>query len=512
MKSHSSGRLPICLALLVAIGCLPAYRGVASVSLPSTPEALKAREQFARYRSRVAAAEELAKGNDYAAVEKALADAAADPLFDVLPRSDQRALLSSAAWVAMQLGKYAGSRDLYLRATVADPGEPDDWYRMAIMERWLGENEAAASHLIHLATTWPYLADNIQVDQVVALVHGLDPASEKRLALLQALFDAGWTRGKAGASSEWYELALMQVQRGLMAQARATIARIVDPDELAGLQADKRFDALMEDRRPAPTVEEAALQQVERLREQTGLLPRRLRLRTELISALLTVGRDQEALELVDQLLATLASAPADEPPFEDMDESVWLVESRSTALRRLGRIDEALDELVRASRLDEGGGPNVSQMLNLGQFYCGLERPRDALATLGGVGDNISDYGRMVRASTQQCAALGTGNLAAAERALAYLRGHREDSQQVFLDALIEADRLDEAASTLVGLLGSPVDRGDTLRYLQEYREPDPLPGNVQSRARWKALLARQDVQDALARVGRIRRYDIYG
>ncbi|HVI57945.1 MAG TPA: hypothetical protein VM619_03600 [Luteimonas sp.] len=510
----SSSRLALCLLLPFALAAVPGGEAAASVARPPAPDAVRAREALAQYRNRAAAALALADGEDHAAADQALTAVIADPLLDALAPGDRYRLLSAAGLAALQAGDNVRARGIYRRAIAIDaaaPGEPDDWYRLAFAEQWSGEHEAAATHLVRMVEGWPEFVDNLDVQLVATLLHDLDDGSQARLDLLQALFDAGWTRGRIGASTDWQTLALMRLQRGEIDLARAAIARITDPDPLAKIASDRRFDAALAGQPPLPAVEDAALHMLERLREQAGREPRRLSLQSEVSYALLALGRNQEAIDLADALLARIAAASDGDPPFDDVGEQVWLANNRAIAMRRLGRTDEALGELVRASGLDENGETNVSQVLNLAQFQCSLGRPRDALATLARVGENMSDYGRMVRAAAQQCAALAVSDAAMAGQAMAYLRAHRDDARPIFLVGLVRANRMDEAAATLVALLDSEDGREDILLRLQDYREPAPLPGDAEAERHWQALVARADVQAAIARVGRVHHYDLW-
>lgn len=45
----------------------------------------------------------------------------------------------------------------------------------------------------------------------------------------------------------------------------------------------------------------------------------------------------------------------------------------------------------------------------------------------------------------------------------------------------------------------------------MQDYRRPEPLPGEIRARSQRSELLARADVHEAL-RVGRIVSYEAYG
>jgi len=478
---------------------------------PATSGYEAADPDFRLYRQKLAAAHALARADQHAGADRALATLIADPKFGALSTSDQRATLSAAGWAAVKLDRLEDARDLYLRATAIGPEDPDDWYRLSTLEWDLKHVDASAAALTHFTERWPELLTNVDVDYLLRLVRELDPGSQTRLNLLQAMFDANWENKQGGASSVWFALALAQIERGDAEAAMAAIKRVVSPSHLIKLRSDKRFDALVTSDAWTFNVEHAARRQAEELQLQVSLDPSTLDKQVQLSYAMLTAGMNEEVIALADSAVAKIASAPADAPPFTDIGNQVWLMNNRAIALRRTGLVDEALAELLRGSQLDEDGQVNVSQALNLGQFYCSLNRPDEALAAIGKVG-LMSGYGRLVQASVQQRAALQQGDAAGAARALAYIREHREDSQTLLLEALIEAGHLADAARAITELLTSPYERPELLEWLQEYRMAPVLPGDERARANRKALLARPDLQEAVMRVGRIQQYGIYG
>ena len=503
-------RLSIALvASLLVTGC-----GVHRAPLPDDPASSRIeaqRQQGDHLASQLAAAVARADDEDPdpGTTNHALSAVIGHPAFGTLPDEQRHQALSVAAFAAIRLDQLPRARDLYLAATRVDPADPDDWYRLSLIEREIGDHEASATHLLHLLREWPELLDNLPEHDISLLIHQMAPASPARLEVLQTLFDASWTRNGLGASVFWYELALMRVERGETEQARPAIARITEPMDVVKLRADRRFDAVVDRDDARFDAARAARRRADDLRVMAMLEPGRLDVLRELTYAMLAAGDNRDVLAMTDAALAVIA-AGEEASPFQDLDEQVWLMNNRAIALRRLGRIDEALVQMEHASRLTEQGEPNVSQLLNLGQFYCSLGRPGDALKAIAQVG-GMSGYGRMVQASVQHCAARRSGDAAGAAHALAYLRRHRQDSEIHFVEALIEAGRLDEAAAVLVALLESPHDRADALIAVQKFRSTEPLPGDVAYRARGHAVIARAQVQAAVQRVGRVEHHGIH-
>lgn len=499
------------LALVAAISMAGAVHAAQrSADGPASSSPIEApRSQRGHLASQLANAVVLAEGDDFGAADIALSTLMAHPAFATLPGDEQHQALSTAAFVAIRLDQLPRSRELYLAATRVDPANPDDWYRLSLIERELGNHEASAAHLLHVLRQWPELLENLPEHDIALLVYRMAPDSPARLEVLQTLFDASWTRKGLGASGLWYALALMQVERGDIEAARAAITRITEPMDMVKLRADRRFDAVVDRGAERFDAARAARMRADELRVMAMLQPERLDVLRELTYAMLTAGDNRAVLAMTDAALAVLA-ADEEASPFKDVDEQIWLMNNRAIALRRLGRIDEALAQMQHASGLTEDGSPNVSQVLNLGQFYCSLGRPADAVKVIAQVGE-MSGYGRMVQAAVQHCAARRSGDAAGATHALAYLRQHRQDSEIHFLEALIEADRLDEAAAVMVAMLESPHDRADALIAAQKFRSLEPLPGDVAVRARGHRVLARAEVQAAVQRVGRVERHDIH-
>lgn len=482
----------------------------AILSLAAAVHADSGAQELQFYRQKIASASALLQNGNYRAANRVFATIVDSPLLQALPPADARSALGGAGWSAAWAGDLPRARTLLLRANRIDDGDPDVWYRLALIEHDLEHHDAAARNYIELAERWPELLGNINTESMYRLLGTLEPTAPARLNLLQALFDANWDDPETDPSRLWYDLALLRVERGETDRARAAIRRVDAPQELIRLRSDKRFDAIVDRNAWTFNVEEAAKRAVEAMEAKAVRDPRKLAPKVELTYALLVAGMNDQVIALVDELASTAAAASTREPPFDDMEQQVWLMNNRAIALRRLGRIDEAEAELRRAGELSERGTLNVSQILNLGSFYCSLGRPADALATLKGVGDNISDYGRMVENSVRLCAAAQSGDAAAAKRALAYLRQHRRDGQHAHLAGLIRLGREEQAAKQLVELLESGTERGQALEWMQETRTPEPLPGDRVLEANTRKLLARKDVRSAIDRVGRIEHYNV--
>lgn len=508
MGIHRTACLAAAAAILLSMGGA-ALAAVARNEQPPPPVGLRQSTALDKYLARAEAAVTAAQDGNTKDVADALASLIDDMLFVSLTKPQQRLLLSSAALVAWRRDEPVRARDLFRKATDIDGNDPDDWYRLALLELQLGDRARSARYLTAFARRWPNLVDNLDRQFLSDHIYRSEAVSAVRLALLQALFDANWSDRQNGVSDAWRELALSHIANGHLSAAASAIASIDDPLVIAKLRSDKRFDAMAERIAELPSVEEAAARQVDTFRKRVAASPARVDLAMTLGTALLVAGRHDEALAASDATLAAI-SASKDTASFEHLDEQVWVMNNRAIALRRLGRNEEAVAALDRASRLGEDGAPNVSQVLNLATLYCQLGRPKAALETIARAG-SMSGYGRMVQTAVEHCAALQSGDREGIMASRNYLVGHRRDSRGIVLEALLREGRLDDAAEELITQLDEPEGRDDALEFVQEFRRAPELVGSRGLRRNWRKLVARKDVQAAVARVGRMGRHGVY-
>ena len=434
-----------------------------------------------------------------------------DPRFELLPADERRSALSALGWALFQNGDVRRARALYTRATALEEGDLDSWYQLMLLEMSQEQNPAAARALIVLAERWPEVLPDIKEDYIHRVRHGLEPAAPERVVLLQALFDANWTTPSLSTDMAWYQLAVARLDQGKPEAAVAPLKRVATPELLVWVRSDRRFDGLVDRDAWAFNAVQAAHNLVDALRQQVQLRPRDLDVRVQLSTALLMVGDNAQVVALADEVEHAIAAAPAGTPAFADMEDLAWIRNNRAIAYRRLGRIDEALAEFERARRTEEEGTANVSQVLNLGDFQCRLGRAAAARETIATVGENMSDFGKVVLNAVRLCAALAEDDARARDAALAFLRAHRKEGPLLYVEAMLRAGDLDAAALTLREALAAPDRRGEALGWAQEFLRGEPLAGDVAVLERRQQLLARADVRAAIDAVGRIEQYPLY-
>ena len=167
-----------------------------------------------------------------------------------------------------------------------------------------------------------------------------------------------------------------------------------------------------------------------------------------------------------------------------------------------------------RPARLQqEDGSINVSQAINLGWHYVDYGKPENALKALDGIdwAHSLSPYGRMQLQYVRYRAYLQLGNAQEADNVLAYLREHRDDAEDTWQLAMLDAGDFDGAAALLIARLRDPEKRYEALGEVQEYLPLPRLPKQAEALARWEKLVTRDDVAAAINEVGRREKAPMY-
>ncbi|WP_146907082.1 hypothetical protein [Arenimonas daejeonensis] len=292
----------------------------------------------------------------------------ADPRLATQPDNWQRDVLAGAGTAALQLDRNDVALRHFRAATASPANTAYDWQHLVLLEYLDDRLEPAAQALHTLATRWPETARDTNKVLVGQLIYRLSASTAISGEMIEAMLQAGWTPDVGGESSVAYRLALAQVIAGRRDAARRTLEAVDDPDSLLMVRADLRFDGLYEVSDLRWDVGAAARRRVSDLRAEAILAPEQLEPVSALANAMLVVGDHEDLIAMVDEVKATLAQATAGKPPYRDAGEHLpWLLNTRSIALLRLGRFDEALAQLVEAASQPEYGQPNVSQVLNPG-------------------------------------------------------------------------------------------------------------------------------------------------
>jgi tetratricopeptide (TPR) repeat protein len=449
---------------------------------------------------------------DFAGADSELAEVIDSTAFSLLEPQEQNSVLYTAGMLAIEFKDPKRAHALLVRSSTMAVANAEDWHARLRAALELNDIPDAVLSLTTIAQRWPDTLPDVRDHAVLRL------ASEARklprpdttwLPLAQALYRAHWKLGdQREPSGLWRDLTQYYVDRKMWDQATDVAAHITSPYVLIELRADRRFDRVMTTNPLISNIDRAAALEIEQLQAAVVQAPRSLEARNQLAYSLLKLNRYDEALKVSEDTLARVKAADPKSPPFDDADDQFnWVVDNHARALYTLGRWDEAVAEWVRASQLHEHGSDNVSQAINLGNFFCELDRPRDALVAVAVVLE-VSPYGRMQLESVRHAAAVELNAKDEAARALTYLREHQADDPGTYQWALIRAKDENEGARFLIARLADPNLRGDALSDVQNFTEPLVPPRAMEWRTRWTALVARPDVQAAIAKVGRVEHY----
>jgi tetratricopeptide (TPR) repeat protein len=216
------------------------------------------------------------------------------------------------------------------------------------------------------------------------------------------------------------------------------------------------------------------------------------------------------ALAATDEWVLEIASTNFPQRLYADyINQYPLLLEVRALLLERLGRADEALKEMQRASRMPEYGHKNVSEALGLAAMYCRLNRPKDALTAVSDLGP-LNDDGYMQLEFVRLKASLQLHDETEAASSLKFLAQYRTDSPGTYELALVRVGEMDAAAQSLIARLMSRSQRSGALRNVQDFPLPSVIDREHSDPALWKTLIERDDVQAAASKVGHVQHYQI--
>jgi len=367
-----------------------------------------------------------------------------------------------------------------------------------------------------LARQWPETLATLPYRYIFALLHDADAIPEqheRRFETLFALLQAHWRPNDVFVDGGfiWLDLSRQLLERGDSVNAGMALARLNSPYDIITATSDRRFDRLVAANPAAFDVEAATDRQLAELRIKVAAAPDRLGGVIVLCDALIARNLNDEALALLDGAIARARPADGSASPFTDTNEQYnWALDMRARLLLNVNRVDEALAAMERGARQPEDGQVNVSQIINLGDFYFQLARPTDALAQLELFDPSgASPYGRMSANEVRVCAYAQLGDAAHMNEALTYMRAHKADGLTVLREAELCANNLDAAAQLLIDALNDPSTRGDALLNIQTFADPPFVPPyGAELDRRKRAMIARGDVQAVIRRLGRVGAY----
>ena len=446
------------------------------------------------------------------------ADALLRPLlvgrqFGELDPTQQHLAVSLAALAALQSHDARRALSLSERACAMPGNDARDWFTRVRAATIIGEPKEAVQALSTLATLWPQVLARLPDYEPIETVmrNSADAVSDaERYELLAALHKIKFLDEPRGAGEWWREFTLLQLARGERMSAAQTLARISDPYVIISIEADRRFDALRAEPGTLVSVQQAAEESIQSELRYAQLTPDRLEPMNHLAEILISCVRAQQALSVTDAAIEQ--QDQHGRGAWSDYDPQYrQILSNRANALYILGRYQAAVGQLDAASRLGTNPGANTDELINLAAMYNDLEQPQEAEQTLARVAlEELNPYGLMQMQKERLRAALARHDDKGAALRLEFLRSHRQDALSAYQEALLYMQRDDEGAALLITRLREPRLRSAALLAVQSYAE-DAEPASVlATEARWRRLIQRADVQQAITSVGRIAQYPL--
>jgi hypothetical protein len=480
-----------------------------STSRPATVVASKAEDSDAQ----LADAMKLVSQKEWPQALAALRAIVDAKTFSSLPSDVQYRALSAASRTAI----YHGPENLgygYLDRVIAMPqaGYRDWWERLREADQTHNKAELVST-LTVMMQRWPDRSGKLNPDYILSVVNEAKQLPNgAALPLLQALYGAHWKlKWEIEPSTAWRDLTLLLLDKARIAEAHEVASHVTDVYVLIAMRADRRLDAVIAANPAQFDIKAATGREFQARQAAADKTPQSLELKTWVINSLLRQQHYEAALAASDSVVLDIRSTNYPEKLYDDYDETrSWFLDLRATALERVGRWDEAVAQLTAASLLSEKYTGNVDQLINLGDLYCELERPRDALATIGSMVAPTSPFGAMQLESVRLEAAEQLRDTQQVRRSLDYVRAHRADAPSTYVDSLIVVNQLDQAARVLIAQLLDKDQRQAALLSVQGFAPIPGTPRDMTLAARRRAVIARPDVRAAIDKVGRVDSYRV--
>lgn len=500
------------LAVLMLLAGSLSFQAIAKNTAIPSPS-LPMTEAEDTVRQAIRRAYYLTQANDLPAAAATIDEVLRSPSFAKYPAQERYAATLLAGAIALERGEADIAHRWLVLATEFKQADSADWHTRLRAAYDLKDYSDAARCVTQIARRWPKTLVEIREQAIFRI--GIQLKEEKSddayRDLLESLFDAEWTSNDADPDALWVDLTRLLLARNDVRKAKQAASRVHVPLEIVALRADRRFDRITRKDPEAFDVARAIDSALKNAEAEAHASPDRLQPLMRLQIRLLESSKFERVISIADDVIAkTTASSGA--KTYADFDDYyVWFLDHRAQALAWLGRWDEGLKQREKAARRPEGGQMNVSQVINLGELYNALGRPRDALDAIAEVGA-MSPYGRMQLEMVRLDASLQLDDTQAAANHLAFMREHRTDAIGTWQTALVIADDSQGAVNLLLERLKREDWRNQALVEIQDYADLPATPVLSKRRAQWKALLARPEVRSAIENVGRIERYEIPG
>jgi beta-barrel assembly-enhancing protease len=475
-----------------------------SVALGVSP----AQGDQATARAEVKKAIAAADAKDQIAAYNAIQNAVADSGFAALDTRTQHAALELAYLSAYKAKDFDQAHKFSSQATTLPEQVAQDWsYRLSSAAQ-INDGGDEALSISRMVKLWGANAAGTESIRRAFRDTRSAQLSAARKEMLLALYDVRWRPADATSASRiWLTLSLSLLESNDVAKAAQVVSLVDDPTDVIAMHADRRYKQLLNAPYFESNAHDAARTRIKVLRRHLEENPRSLAALLLLTQSLLSSREDQEALEITTQADRKIAEAPATAQPFDDVEENhPWILNAKSSALRHLGRFEDAARELRRAYDLPHPAD-SVSHAINLAFMLCELDRPDEALSLLPKI-DDASDYGKAKIALVELTAATEKRDSLSQQQNLDYLRDHAQISPTTYQRALLIAEEFGRAEAFMLARLADPEMRTDALVELQVYAQRKYPPKAQVWQAESEKLKAAPSIQRAVAAVGAIGHY----
>lgn len=355
---------------------------------------------------------------------------------------------------------------------------------------------------------WAGLRELFDRETVWGVMQGLAGADDQdtRARMAEALLRIGWPAPDEAEAADGLRATLVsyRVARGDRAGAIEAASGLTAPLAILQLVVQRKYDGVFADG-PDPLARfNAALERRDmRTAEALAATPTNVRRLLDRAQVLRTVGRDAEALALLEPSTRDLRATVAAN------DMGMWLVNEAVYAMLSLGRRQEAAALMGRLVQLPVSEHPELTNAtINYAQVLWEVGRFEDSLAHARRLErdaeSNASEYGKMWIRSAIVCALASLDRAAEAAPTLTLMRANSERNQSALMRAYLCLNDMAAAEALMIARLESD-DPAGALLALQDYRLASRPAGADPLQERFRVLAARPAVRAARERIGRV-------
>jgi tetratricopeptide (TPR) repeat protein len=345
-----------------------------------------------------------------------------------------------------------------------------------------GAESEAARLFLSLADKQPAVVADWDPEMVSPFADYIEGDPDLSLKVAERLSTLDWTNdaSKRAARNTWalswgWQLA----DRGQLEKAGAAVDKADELYVMLMVAGDRRFSQVWERFAREDRFDWTALATA-RLDRATAALaekPDSLRPADDMIGALRALGRLDEAIQTGEAFRARIQDGEAFEDSSSRADRVLIGLGQALFEAGRYGEAETVFREAIALGEPEDSGEVAVDARLAWGGRLLDLARPRDALATLEPISEKqVTPYGRLWVESQRACALTDLDPKAAAALIVG-LEKERDENPAALSQALICANRLDEAAALMIERLRDPRHRSGALDPYWITRGPKTVP-----------------------------------